>query len=105
MVHCCLFLLRSFRLSQFFSLRHRSHKTFENYFYLLDNIKTTWYRACGRGQSAPVAYNQENHMSDTVIISWNFTNWITILLMAVLGWAAYKAIASVVHKRMESQEA
>lgn len=29
---------------------------------------------------------------ETVIITWNFTNWITVILMALLGWTIYRAV-------------
>jgi hypothetical protein len=32
------------------------------------------------------------------IITWNFTNWITIVLMAALGFAAFAAVSQVFHK-------
>jgi len=31
-------------------------------------------------------------MSDPVIITWNVTNWVTIFLMAVLGFALVSAM-------------
>jgi hypothetical protein len=38
-------------------------------------------------------------MSDTVVISWNFTNWVTVILMALIGWAVYKMVTGFVQRR------
>ena len=37
--------------------------------------------------------------SETVIISWNFTNWITVILMAFFGWIVYRTIAHFFNNR------
>lgn len=34
--------------------------------------------------------------NETVIISWNFTNWLTVFLMALIGWAVYRYIVNFV---------
>lgn len=38
-------------------------------------------------------------MAEPTIISWNFPNWLTILLMAILGFAVLGMIAQVVKSR------
>jgi hypothetical protein len=39
-------------------------------------------------------------MSDTVVISWNFTNWITVILMALIAWAIYRMVTGFVQNRV-----
>lgn len=34
------------------------------------------------------------------IITWNFTNWITVLIMAMLGFAALAFVAQLTHAAM-----
>lgn len=41
-------------------------------------------------------------MSDTVLITWNITNWITVVLMVVVGWAIFKLIQTTVSNRAEA---
>lgn len=43
-------------------------------------------------------------MSDPVIITWNVTNWITIFLMAVLGFALV-SLATTAWKNHQSKSA
>ncbi len=44
-------------------------------------------------------------MSDTVVISWNVTNWITIFLMALLGFMIVGFVTTAYKKRQASQGA
>lgn len=39
-------------------------------------------------------------MKDTVILSWNFTNWVTVILMVTLGFVIFRTIHNVIQKRM-----
>lgn len=39
------------------------------------------------------------------IISWNIANWITVVLMAVIGWAIYRYIINFTKIRMEQKGA
>lgn len=41
-------------------------------------------------------------MSEPVVITWNITNWITVVLMAAVGFAIYKAVTSYVQKKAEA---
>lgn len=36
-------------------------------------------------------------MAEQTIISWNFANWITIILMAIVGFLVLAALAQVWH--------
>ncbi len=44
-------------------------------------------------------------MSDPVVISWNATNWITVFLMAALGFAVVGFSVSAWKKHKASQTA
>jgi len=41
-------------------------------------------------------------MDGEAILSWNFTNWVTVVLMAVLGYALLGLIAQFYHNRMQT---
>jgi Tfp pilus assembly protein PilX len=38
-------------------------------------------------------------MADDVILQWNFANWVTIILMVVLGFAVLGMIAQIVKQK------
>jgi hypothetical protein len=38
-------------------------------------------------------------MAEETIITWNFTNWVTIVLMVALGFVALGFVAKVVKQR------
>lgn len=38
-------------------------------------------------------------MADRTIISWNFTNWITVVLMAAVGFGALAVVTNLLAKR------
>lgn len=38
------------------------------------------------------------------ILTWNLPNWITVVLMAVLGFAVLAAVAGVVRKRSSDSQ-
>jgi hypothetical protein len=45
---------------------------------------------------------KEGFMSDSpVILTWNFTNWVTVVLMVTLGMLAIKVIHSGAKKYMD----
>lgn len=45
-------------------------------------------------------------MSDSpVILTWNFTNWITVVLMVILGVGAFKMIHAGAKKMAAKQSA
>lgn len=39
------------------------------------------------------------------IISWNVANWVTVILMALLGYAVFILIAKTIHIRGENADA
>lgn len=43
-------------------------------------------------------------MSDTVLITWNVTNWITVFLMAALGFAILGFVSKAWKTRTGSSE-
>jgi hypothetical protein len=38
-------------------------------------------------------------MAEEVILSWNVTNWVTVVIMAVLGFALLGAVVKIVKNR------
>lgn len=38
---------------------------------------------------------------DPVVITWNFTNWVTVVLMALLGFMLVGLVASFIQKQKE----
>ena len=40
-----------------------------------------------------------------VILTWNVANWITVVLMAVLGFAAIGLVANTLNKKTSSNNA
>ena len=44
-------------------------------------------------------------MADETIISWNFANWVTIIVMAALGFALLGFAAKVYQKRSGKEPA
>jgi hypothetical protein len=38
-------------------------------------------------------------MADEVILTWNFANWVTILIMVVLGFAILGMVARIVQQK------
>lgn len=43
-------------------------------------------------------------MNGETILTWNVTNWITVVLMAVLGFAAIGLVANSVNKMSAKNE-
>lgn len=39
------------------------------------------------------------------IISWNFANWVTVIIMALLGYAIFTLIAKTISKTKEVENA
>ena len=39
------------------------------------------------------------------IISWNVANWVTVILMALLGYSIFVLIAKTIHLRGETENA
>lgn len=48
-------------------------------------------------------HGQTTMASERVILSWNFTNWVTVVLMAVIGWAIYRYLYNFVTIYKERQ--
>lgn len=38
------------------------------------------------------------------ILTWNLPNWITVVLMAAIGFAAIAAVSGVIKKRRDSSD-
>ena len=44
-------------------------------------------------------------MAEETIISWNVANWVTILIMVILGFAILGMIAKLVKQKQQAQQA
>lgn len=42
---------------------------------------------------------------EKVLLTWSVANWVTVLLMAVIGWAIYRFIVQAWAKRRGNNEA